>query len=124
MSICLRVGEISLISVFIKTEIGGQSSEVGSAAVRLFPLNSFVLTSDLRSLNLRCAWCERGDSNPHTFRYQILSLARLPIPPLSQLKHSEIENSTGVTCYRTESGSDRIIFHLSFDNCHFGIWRC
>jgi hypothetical protein len=29
-------------------------------------------------------WCERGDSNPHTFRYQILSLARLPIPPLSQ----------------------------------------
>src|SRR5687767_6313886 len=28
-------------------------------------------------------WCERGDSNPHTFRYQILSLARLPIPPLS-----------------------------------------
>src|SRR6185369_13456628 len=31
-------------------------------------------------------WCERGDSNPHTFRYQILSLARLPIPPLSQNK--------------------------------------
>src|SRR5437870_843342 len=30
-------------------------------------------------------WCERGDSNPHTFRYQILSLARLPIPPLSQI---------------------------------------
>src|SRR5512132_584477 len=29
-------------------------------------------------------WCERGDSNPHTFRYQILSLARLPIPPLSR----------------------------------------
>src|SRR3954447_13398971 len=31
-------------------------------------------------------WCERGDSNPHTFRYQILSLARLPIPPLSHAK--------------------------------------
>src|SRR5262245_52211652 len=30
-------------------------------------------------------WCERGDSNPHTLRYQILSLARLPIPPLSHL---------------------------------------
>jgi hypothetical protein len=28
--------------------------------------------------------CERGDSNPHAFRHQILSLARLPIPPLSQ----------------------------------------
>src|SRR5947199_10791087 len=53
-----------------------------------------------------CSWCERGDSNPHTFRYQILSLARLPIPPLSQLKHSEIENSTAITRYRTESGSD------------------
>jgi hypothetical protein len=28
--------------------------------------------------------CERGDSNPHAFRHQILSLARLPIPPLSR----------------------------------------
>ncbi len=29
-------------------------------------------------------WCERGDSNPHPVRDQILSLARLPIPPLSR----------------------------------------
>ena len=29
-------------------------------------------------------WCERGDSNPHPLRDQILSLARLPVPPLSQ----------------------------------------
>jgi hypothetical protein len=37
------------------------------------------------------AQCERGDSNPHTFRYQILSLARLPIPPLSlEIKTSNI----------------------------------
>ena len=28
-------------------------------------------------------WCERGDSNPHGFTRQILSLVRLPIPPLS-----------------------------------------
>jgi integrase len=28
-------------------------------------------------------WCERGDSNPHGFPRQILSLVRLPIPPLS-----------------------------------------
>ena len=36
-------------------------------------------------------WCERGDSNPHTLRYQILSLARLPIPPLSlEIKTSNI----------------------------------
>ena len=32
--------------------------------------------------------CERGDSNPHAFRHQILSLARLPIPPLSRPKTS------------------------------------
>ena len=31
----------------------------------------------------RKGWCERGDSNPHPLRDQILSLARLPIPPLS-----------------------------------------
>ena len=29
-------------------------------------------------------WCERGDSNPHPLRDQILNLARLPIPPLSR----------------------------------------
>ena len=28
-------------------------------------------------------WCERRDSNPHGFPRQILSLVRLPIPPLS-----------------------------------------
>src|SRR5262245_9255010 len=28
--------------------------------------------------------CERGDSNPHALRHKILSLARLPIPPLSR----------------------------------------
>ena len=30
-------------------------------------------------------WCERGDSNPHGFTRQILSLVRLPIPPLSRV---------------------------------------
>src|ERR1043165_1525041 len=39
-------------------------------------------------------WCERGDSNPHTFRYQILSLARLPIPPLSPAKKRKEEKHT------------------------------
>ena len=29
-------------------------------------------------------WCERGDSNPHGLLRQILSLVRLPIPPLSR----------------------------------------
>ena len=36
------------------------------------------------------SWCERGDSNPHGFPRQILSLVRLPIPPLSQLFFSII----------------------------------
>ena len=31
------------------------------------------------------AWCERGESNPHGFPRQILSLVRLPISPLSHL---------------------------------------
>src|SRR5690348_11344339 len=31
----------------------------------------------------KISWCERGESNPHPLRDQILSLARLPIPPLS-----------------------------------------
>jgi hypothetical protein len=34
---------------------------------------------------LQKVWCERGDSNPHGFPRQILSLVRLPISPLSHL---------------------------------------
>jgi hypothetical protein len=30
--------------------------------------------------------CRRGESNPYTLRYRILSPARLPIPPLLPLK--------------------------------------
>jgi hypothetical protein len=37
------------------------------------------------------AWCERGESNPHGFPRQILSLVRLPIPPLS-LTQSQFGN--------------------------------
>ena len=35
-------------------------------------------------------WCERGDSNPHGFPRQILSLVRLPIPPLSHAGSNRI----------------------------------
>ena len=38
----------------------------------------------------RFAWCEKGDSNPHTFRHKILNLACLPVPPLSQLCQDNI----------------------------------
>src|ERR1044072_7414743 len=58
----------------------GQRSEIRGR----FTSASSALTSDRRPL-LSVTWCERGDSNPHTFRYQILSLARLPIPPLSHV---------------------------------------
>ena len=43
----------------------------------------------LRGFKVNLHWCERGDSNPHGFTRQILSLVRLPIPPLSQL-HQKI----------------------------------
>jgi hypothetical protein len=41
----------------------------------------------LGSLARSTIWCERGDSNPHGFTRQILSLVRLPIPPLSPVYH-------------------------------------
>jgi hypothetical protein len=34
-------------------------------------------------------WCERGDSNPHGLLRQILSLVRLPIPPLSHVDNKQ-----------------------------------
>ena len=37
---------------------------------------------------LASCWCERGDSNPHGFPRQILSLVRLPIPPLSHISQA------------------------------------
>jgi hypothetical protein len=39
-------------------------------------------------------WCERGDSNPHGFTRQILSLVRLPIPPLSRFVESNTYRKT------------------------------
>jgi hypothetical protein len=41
-------------------------------------------TSNVSQVAENKGWCERGDSNPHPLRDQILSLARLPIPPLSR----------------------------------------
>ena len=42
-------------------------------------------------------WCERRDSNSHGFPHQVLSLARLPIPP-----HS---HRSSRVLYRSEAGS-------------------
>ena len=56
-------------------------------------------------------WCERGDLNPHGFTRQILSLVRLPIPPLSHsvlllvsstlLAASTSRRPIGSSCCRT-----------------------
>ena len=50
--------------------------------IRLWEFENLDL---LRGFRAHLHWCERGDSNPHGFTRQILSLVRLPIPPLSQL---------------------------------------
>lgn len=34
---------------------------------------------------IKSVWCERGGSNPHSLSRQILSLVRLPVPPLSHI---------------------------------------
>ncbi len=43
-------------------------------------------------------WCERGDSNPHGLLRQILSLVRLPIPPLSQVQDLKPVYPEAVIC--------------------------
>ena len=43
-----------------------------------------------RSLRPGGSWCERGDSNPHGLPRQILSLVRLPIPPLSLVEKKQL----------------------------------
>src|SRR2546426_695478 len=47
------------------------------------PIRSLRVSS-VKSVLRRSHWCERGDSNPHGCAHEILSLARLPVPPLSQ----------------------------------------
>jgi hypothetical protein len=45
-------------------------------------MSSPVKINDLRPVfSLEKTKCREQDSNLHTLRYQILSLARLPIPP-------------------------------------------
>src|SRR5687768_13168236 len=79
MVISLRVGETSVSSVFIFV-----LSYWFELRAWYFVL-CFICGKAQRTKNQVLNWCERGDSNPHTSRYQILSLARLPIPPLSRL---------------------------------------
>src|ERR1051325_10495 len=79
-----KAGNFRGLAVFLTDAI------VGTTDLGRFNLDSDLLASwgDVNKFGFHFVgsslWCERGDSNPHTFRYQILSLARLPIPPLSQ----------------------------------------
>ena len=79
---------MSIIS-FNPRSLGKQSARqfgLGPKARRLKQLRR--APSDRRSATFEASrWirqCERRDLNPHVFRHQILSLARLPIPPLSR----------------------------------------
>ena len=51
----------------------------------------------------RKEWCERGDSNPHGLPRQILSLVRLPIPPLSH----ESTTCRDAACHVSHSNAGR-----------------
>jgi hypothetical protein len=55
---------------------------------------------------LEKVWCERGDSNPHALRRQILSLVRLPIPPLSH-NHDYIKSLHHVSATAVDGGMRR-----------------
>ena len=46
---------------------------------------SLILCTNLRVAQCRLWKCQGGDSNPYGFLHQILSLARLPIPPPRQI---------------------------------------
>src|SRR6185312_9294547 len=46
--------------------------------------SSRAQASCLQPMLISSGECRRGGSNPYTFRYRILSPARLPIPPLLQ----------------------------------------
>lgn len=49
----------------------------------------FVILGLLKRIKL---WCGRRDLNPHGVTHQVLSLARLPIPPLPQCQIEGIIN--------------------------------
>jgi hypothetical protein len=65
-------------------------------------------------------WCERGDSNPHGFTRQILSLVRLPIPPLSRIYRNLLIRQNMLlrlpSCLLCETHSDE--WHFWW---HFGL---
>src|SRR5216110_774420 len=58
-----------------------------------------------RSLVLSSENCQEGDSNPYGFLHQILSLARLPIPP------------PWLVDYEAFMNVDRHLFRLSKSKC-------
>ncbi len=64
--------------------------------------------------------CERGDSNSYALRHQILSLARLPIPPLSlrKIRGSGKVSGTGVQRFPEACCSFLPPFRAAVSNIH------
>src|SRR3569623_1426885 len=56
-----------------------------------------------RNLSTITEQCEEGDLNPYSFRNQILSLARLPVPPSSPMK-----SGTQAILSRSILGGDKV----------------
>ena len=62
---------------------------VNDKAIRIWEMKSGTLVASLDGhrdvfLSVDADGCEKGELNPHGFPHQILSLARLPIPPFSR----------------------------------------
>src|SRR5229473_6893726 len=81
----LVFNEASLGWLVLKFQSAGDfnSCKERTAERTLVPRTAPVNVQDFAQSDCSYGWCERGDSNPHGFTRQILSLVRLPIPPLS-----------------------------------------
>jgi transposase len=86
----VRGGNLSVDGSFVEANAAKESriprEQSWRQYSRILRTNSvqFTLPACNRLIIKLFIWCERGDSNPHGFTRQILSLVRLPIPPLSR----------------------------------------
>src|SRR4051812_36740326 len=78
-----------------------------AARVTALHIHDFIA----RILSNRASACRRGGSNPYTFRYRILSPARLPIPPLLRGLHGIVAGLLSYTigCVFARRRSDALI---------------
>jgi hypothetical protein len=77
----VRTRRYEVTETYALIEISNQDEVVKRISQRMGHNNTGVTLDHKKSLVIPC---EEGDSNPHRFPYQILSLARLPVPPSSR----------------------------------------